>query len=147
MTALSTSMLLVDYGRWPLEVQIGFGGFATFFFGWCTLIIVRRLFESGPMLRIDEQGIWWRPLSDAVIPWAAVREAWISRVRTQKFISIDLIDPQRFKWKGRFRFLQPLNVRMGFGDVTLSAQGLDCDFDKLRAAVAQHVSIKDERWF
>jgi hypothetical protein len=141
MTALSASIIFIDNGRGPGPAEIIFGGLATLFFGWATLILVSRVFNRDIVMRIDDQGFWWAPMSDQTIPWPAVDHAWVASVRGRKFISIRLRDSKRFEWKGRFRFFNALNRLLRFGDVTLSVQGLNCSFDELRSAIEHHVRV------
>jgi hypothetical protein len=61
MTALSASIIFIDNGRGPRPAEIIFGGFATLFFGWATLILVSRVFNRDIVMRIDDQGFWWAP--------------------------------------------------------------------------------------
>lgn len=109
--------------------------------GFAALALIVRLFDRREQIVVDRNGILWRAWSDDIIPWRA-----IAGVRVEKHYSyaglvyfrhlcLDLHDPAfppRTNWRGRF-FGRGSNP--GFGDITISTNGLDRDIDELAAAV------------
>jgi len=81
-------------------------------------------------------------MSEQTIPWGLVDRAWVANVRGRKFIPLRLKDTAHVDWKGRFRVFRLLNSSMGFGDVSLTAQGLNCSFNELKAAVENHLRVE-----
>lgn len=112
---------------------LGWAGIA--FFGLCFVVALPRVLRSGPVIRIDTTGIWWRDWSDRTIPWSEIRAAWPGSVKGQKFLCLELRDPERYPPRGLFRVTAGINRGMGFGDVPISTTGTNARFDALVDAV------------
>lgn len=104
----------------------------------CALIAVRQLFRTGPVMEIGPEGLVWRRWSDTVIPWTAFTRAEAVQVHRQKLLSLWLADPAAYRSTKLLGRLAGANGAMGFGDIVLTAQGLDAGFDAMAGAVYDH---------
>jgi len=103
------------------------------------LVRLRRLFETGPQIVVDDRGIWWRRWSRDIIPWSAVSAVSAVGLRTlnhQSFVCLRLHDAADFPSKRRRRWFAVVNRSMGFGDVALTTLGTDRTTAQLYAAIA-----------
>lgn len=112
------------------------GGIGVLFFGACAIVIARQFFHSGPVMEIGPHGIVWRRWSDQTIPWAAIERAERTSIQRQRFLSLWLSDPGAYRSSKMLGKLGSASTAMGFGDISLSAQGLDRSFEEMVAAVA-----------
>lgn len=105
------------------------------FFGFCGVIVFRRAFEPGVVIRIDERGLYWRSWGPDPIPFEAIIGAEVRAVEKQRFLTLHLKDPKRHPPQtGTGRLAAGANRRMGFGDVAVGTSGLDRSFDDFVAA-------------
>jgi len=101
-------------------------------FGLIVPVGIARLRDTGPVMRIDAQGVWWKSWSDRVIPWSQIREPRMRAMGRQRFLTFDLADPQAHASDSRLqRRLSGANRALGFGHVSLIMSGLDRSFDEL----------------
>jgi hypothetical protein len=107
-----------------------FGGFAI---GWA-----RQLWRTGPVMEIGPQGLLWHRWSEEIIPWDAFERAEAVTIQRQKMVSLWLHDPQAHRSTKLLGRLAGANKAMGFGDISLTAQGTDRSFDDMANAVAEH---------
>lgn len=121
-------------GAAPSTVAALIGWIAILFFGLCAVAGVRNLFQRGPVLRIDRDGVWHRRWSDAVIPWDQIGEPRLLTVQRQRFLSFDLVDRTRFRPTTLAARLAGANRAFGYGDVSLGTTGTDRRFDDMAAA-------------
>ena len=112
-----------------------FGWAAILFFGLCGLIGIRQLFRSGPDIRIDEQGIWWRRWSDQVVPWEAIVALYPAGVGRTAFLCLKLVDPAAYPSTHVMGKFAGINRASGFGDISVTTTGTDRSFTELLAAV------------
>ena len=96
---------------------------------------VRWLFESGVIVRVDDQGIYWRRGSPQLIPWSAIAAIRPAQTRNQRFVCLDLYDPAAYSSHGVAGRLRRINQATGFGDITISMIATDRGFDDLLAAI------------
>jgi hypothetical protein len=111
------------------------------FFGLCSVVLARRLFQAGVEIRIDANGIYWRRWSDQTIPWNAIARISTGEIRRQRFVCLFLIDPRAFPSQGIAGKLAGANAAMGFGDIALTATGTDTSFDDLMAAIERFAPV------
>jgi hypothetical protein len=105
------------------------------FFGLAAVLIFRRAFEPGVVVRVDERGVYWRSWSPDPIPFDAIIGAEVRTYEKQRFLTLRLRDPQRHPPQTRTgRLMAGANRRMGFGDVAIGTSGLDRSFDDFVAA-------------
>ena len=111
---------------------------AVIFFGLCSLLWIRQMMRSGPVIEISSAGLRWRNWSDDLIPWGAFTRAEITSMQRQRFVSLWLRDPGAYRSSTILGRLAGANKAMGFGDIALGAQGTDRGFDELAEAVHAH---------
>jgi hypothetical protein len=117
----------------PGREFIGWVGIA--FFGAGAAAIIARLFDCDDQIIIDDRGIYWKRWSDHTIPWVEVKDVREARVRSTRFLCLDLKHPDRFPSRKPRRRLAAFNRRLGYGDISLSALGTDKRLDELKSAV------------
>ncbi|MGY4397996.1 hypothetical protein ACVWZA_003198 [Sphingomonas sp. UYAg733] len=116
------------------RLAFGIGWLAALFFGACALAGARQLLRTGPVMEIDARGILWRRWSDERIPWTAIVRAESKAMGRQRFLALWLQDPGRYRSGHVLGKLAGANKAMGFGDIALSASGIDRSFEQLVAA-------------
>ncbi|MCW3837147.1 STM3941 family protein [Sphingomonas canadensis] len=112
---------------------LGWGAIA--FFGLCAAVAVRQLFRTGVVMRIAPEGLYWRRWSEETIPWSAFDSAAYATIRSQRMLTLWLRDPDAYPSSTLLGRLAGANKALGFGDVTLTAQGLSQGFDAMAGAV------------
>ena len=128
---------VVPWMRDPGLVQL-IGGAAVLVFVLFAVIGVRQLFRTEPVIEMGPEGLLWRRWSRQTIPWDAFERAAIGQIQNQRMLTFWLGDPAAYPsttFSGR---TAGANKALGFGDITLSAAGLDCSFDELVAAFETH---------
>jgi hypothetical protein len=97
-----------------------------------------RLFNRRAYLRIDEQGILYKGLSAASVPWDDIARAEMVMSGNQKYIGLLLKQPEAYL-TGLKAKMSELNHRMFGVDVAITLVGTNGDFDHAMAAI-QHFS-------
>lgn len=115
----------VAYIAWTCTVLFGL-----FAIGWA-----RQLWRTGPVLEIGPHGLVWRRWSEQLIPWEAFERAEAVSIQRQRMITLWLHDPQAYRSGKLLGRLAGANKAMGFGDISLTAQGTDRSFDEMAEAV------------
>jgi hypothetical protein len=123
------------FGPPPDRGKVWAGYLAVFLFGACALALLRRLFDGGDQIVVDDQGIAWSQWSDRTIPWSAIKAIERRRLRSQEFICLTLEDPSRYTPGGTRGWLLRFNRIIGFGDVAITVSGTDKSVSELAAAV------------
>jgi hypothetical protein len=114
-------------------------GLIALFMGIAVLpIVLLNLRHKGPALRIDAQGIYAHRWSEQPIPWSNVAKVAPYSVQRQKFVGVTLIDPALNRKAGLFGKLSGANRALGYGDLALSVQGTDGQYDDLVEALLRH---------
>lgn len=92
---LAIGLVILLFGRGSVESHLATGGLALLL-GLAaiayTLWTGRR---TGPQLRIDEAGVWFRDWG-VTVPWAQVGDAYQTGTRLQPFVTLRLQDPEAF---------------------------------------------------
>lgn len=119
---------------------IAWSGVAFFSLGFPATI--KGLRHRGPVLTLTAEGFTDVRNGFGLIPWSAIRDAWIGRVYGQPLVSIDLFDPEPFltRLSPFARQVALSNRAMGFSPLTLSAVGLTVTADDLAAAIRRRLS-------
>ena len=111
------------------------------FFGLCGLYAAVKLFDRTPGLVIDEVGIIDNSSGLAVgrIPWSEIEGIHITRVQGQRFLTLQVRDPEKYVKRSSFlrRQITWLNVKYFNGPIHISANGLKMGFDELVKVVGQ----------
>ena len=127
--------LVGAFGAAPDAPMAWSGWVGLLFFGPCTVILARRVSDPRAQIILDEQGLYWRQWSEAVIPWTAFSAMEVCHVQRQRLLGLTLARPQDYPPETMLGQLARYNEQLGFPHVTLSAQGMDCSFDELHDAV------------
>jgi hypothetical protein len=121
-------------GHDPAVVKV-VGGAAIVFFGACLVYGVYKLFDRRPGLILDRLGLIDNSSAIAAgrITWQEIRDIKVSQIRTQRFLTLLIDDPDQFIARGnRFRrFLDAQNVGLTGSPVNISSGTLKIDFDEL----------------
>lgn len=99
-------------------------------------MLARRLFDKGPTLMIDRQGIWSKEWSDQVIPWEAIESVRIQHqfanpvtdiaFQKRSYVTLNLYQPELYPQRSRFgRLMHRTNRRFGYGDVIIVMDAVD----------------------
>lgn len=137
MTAAAAFVALhPDFDHRPVARIAGWVGMI--FFPLCIVIALRQFFRTGPVMEIGPEGLCWRRWSDQTIPWHAFVRAEAVAVNRQKMLSLWLRDPQAWRSTRLLGRLAGANKALGFGDITLTAQGTDRSFEEMAGAVHDH---------
>jgi hypothetical protein len=113
------------------------------FFGWCGLSAVWKFFDSAPGLIIDDQGIVDNSsgVSGGRIPWSEIKGVHVTTVQMQRFLTIEVRDPEKYIQRASFlkRQLVRLNARHFGGPIQISANTLKINFDELLNIVSHRL--------
>jgi hypothetical protein len=108
-------------------------------FGVLSLLAIARLFDRRPGLVVDRQGLIDRTTHLGVgrINWTEVRDLRIVKMRMNKFLVIDVHDPDRFLDRGNVlqRLLRAGNLRAQGSPIALSSNLLEIGFDRMTHVV------------
>lgn len=121
--------------RRSLVVGMGIGWFSLIFSGACVISIGRSLLDTGALLRIGEQGIWWKRWSDVIIPWSEITEVTTWQHKGQKFLILHLRDPAQFPGQGVMGWMGKANRALTGGDIGITMTGTDRRVNEALAAV------------
>lgn len=109
------------------------------FFGMCAIYGCFKVFDRHPGLIIDNQGILDNSSAVAAgrVFWDEVIGMEISQIAGQRFITIMVVDPQRFVERGNFfsRMLNAANTKMTGSPINISSNSLRLTFDDLVRAL------------
>jgi len=117
---------------------IGWAG--VLFFGICAIVGMRQLFRTDAVIEMGPEGLLWRRWSNATIPWTAFDHAAVAEIHRQRMLTLWLQEPEAYPSTTLSGRMAGANKAMGFGDLSLSASGLDCSFDELVAAFDTYAS-------
>ena len=118
----------------------GIGLICVVFFGLILLTTVRDFFIRGPILIVDTEGVWDKRMSSLPIPWREVRKASIGKVKLNKFICLDLDDPEPYlpsplSFRGIFARLNPI---MRFSQMTITTLPLTGSAEEILATIERY---------
>jgi hypothetical protein len=131
--AAVVAIRLADPVHDPVHYWAGWAGVV--FFPLCALAALRQLFRTGPVMEIGPDGVLWRRWSQERVPWTAFTRAADMSIRRQRFVSLWLRDPERYRPSTLHGRIASGNKLLGFGELALSAQGLTCTHEEMLAAV------------
>lgn len=111
------------------------GWFSIIVFGLFGLEAARRLTDRAPIMRVDDAGVWWKPVSTLVVPWAAITDFGIIEVHGQQMVGLGV---ERFDELGLGRMAaltaKANSATVGF-PLCLNIAGTDRSFTELVEAV------------
>lgn len=107
-----------------------------------TIVFARRLLASGPRLTLDDAGILDSRLGVGVVPWSALSDAYVYRMRRNVFLCLVPRDPAA--WEARLSPLRRLMAIadrwLGAGALNVNLAGVDCVPEELEAEVKQRIA-------
>lgn len=115
-------------GLWMTRAEdsekVFWGWAVAVFFGGCSLASISILLSTGPLLRVDANGIWRkRPLRTPIqIPWKSVADLNVTHTKGQPFVSVVLTSEAAQDHRD---WVAPLNLMFGAGHLSFSAATLD----------------------
>lgn len=128
-------------GRNPIFIH-GVGVGSVVFFGLCGIFAFVKLFDRKPGLIFDAAGIVDNAsgVSAGLIPWSEIIGAKTFSMRGQKFLIIELKEPEEYL--GRGNWLKQLavyaNYKMCGSPITISATALKTGFSELLSLFNQY---------
>lgn len=97
----------------------------------------------GPAIRVNCDGIYYHRWSPKLIGWGNVAGIKVVGMYGQKMICLMLRDPSLDPSTTLLGRAARLNGLLGFGQVSISAQGIDTDFDELARAIFDHADLHE----
>lgn len=137
--ALGYWLRIIEAGD-PIKITYGwafpwFPWVCMIFFGLCSLVLARAIFDRRPQLVISPNGILWRKWSATEIPWSEVTEIEVNQILLSEFICIFVRDRKRVPGSGLEKYAAPINRLMRNGDISIPLFGLDTRKDVILAAI------------
>lgn len=121
--------------RYSPEIIYGMGWASIIFFACCGVAGIKKLFDASEQLRIGPAGILWNKWSDQIIPWTEISDVTEWNYQRQRFIILDLRNPEKFPNQGVSALLAKANQRLTGGDIALSLTGTNRTFEEAMAAI------------
>jgi len=134
-------------GPTPVDVLGGkvIGALCVLFFGGISVFALVSIAKSGggPVLVIDDEGLFDRRIGPRPIPWSEIRGAEKRTGPTLPslfltFIELDVAEPDRFR-RSSSKVADRLNKLYGFKPLVLSTAVLDHGIDEVLAAIRSHL--------
>ncbi|MEL6871074.1 MAG: STM3941 family protein [Pseudomonadota bacterium] len=120
----------------------GLGVVSIVFFGLCGVLGVRKLLDRSPGLILSKEGILDNSsgISLERIPWSEVTGISEYQIQRQKFISIQLKDPEKYinKANALKRMTHRANMKMCGTPMNISANSLKMSYDELRDTIIEY---------
>lgn len=118
---------------------LGFSSFS--FFGLAIPYAIKKLFNKGFGLIIDEKGIYDNSsaVSAGLILWQDIIDINFLQVQKIKFIQIKVSNPDYYIYRKKnriFRFFMFLNKKLYGTPISISSTGLKCNFDELDESIS-----------
>ena len=143
---VAVGVLIVRSPLQDCELESLVGGWLSItFFGFCGVVALVQIVGRRQRLKIDSYGITWTQRSDQTIPWSAITDVDILTVgRGQRFLTLWLVDPERFQPAKKPRRSGPsLATRLYGGDVHIPLSPLNTSFKDVLSAVDQYRPRRD----
>ncbi|HOY20288.1 MAG TPA: STM3941 family protein [Haliscomenobacter sp.] len=123
---------------------------AILFFGSGAFWIIRKLFDRGPGLIIDEQGLTDNSsaISAGQILWTDIEAISVLEIQRQKLIMLQVKNPQDYIDKqpsGLKRKLMNMNFRMYGTPLSISSNGLKISFAELLKILNDQLAANKEK--
>ena len=117
----------------------GIGITSISFFGLCGLVGLRKLFDRSPGLIISSEGIFDNSsgVSAGMVPWSDIVGIGEYQVQKQKFITIHVIDPNKYASRGNAlkRMANRANIRMYGTPVSITSNTLKISYSELLSTI------------
>lgn len=120
----------------------GIGIVSIVFFGLCGLVGIRKLFDKSPGLIVSAEGILDNSsgVSAGIIPWSEVVSIGEYQIQKQKFISVQVTDPNKYANNGNVlkRMANRANIKMCGTPVNISANSLKISYNELFETINEY---------
>ena len=117
------------------------------FFGLGYPLGLSFILDRRPQIILNETGIFVRNLSDKIINWEIIKDAYPARINKQHFICLKVDDeysPARSK--GRiYRSVVKLNKELGFQELNIWTDNIKVDNQKLLNLIQQSIHADHSR--
>lgn len=128
--------------RPPLYVKSG-AIVTILFFGMCTVLALRKLFDRTPGLLLDGKGITdrltrnFRGASDGQVMWADIKDVEARKVHGQRYLVLIMKNPTEYVERGNVvaRFFRRLDAKLYGSPLYISTGALKMDFENLASMV------------
>ncbi len=113
---------------------------AIIFFGATGIYGIIKLLDKKIGLQIDNQGITDHSSATSIglIEWQDISGIRSQRIKSQKFIMIDVIDAEKYISKASNKFKRSImraNMKLYGTPISISSNALQCNFEALRKTV------------
>ena len=123
--------------RYSADFLAVIGWICVFLFSLCGVAYTKDLFGPSEQLRIDAEGLRWKPWSDQIIPWAEITEIRKWEVGSQRGVDLKLRDPAQYRRAGLLALIANGGRTFSGGDVSICLSGTNRKFDEAMAALAR----------
>ncbi len=136
---LSTVAALNLASSVPHRPSIEIGGYlGMVLFGALIPTLAMRLFQTGPIVEIDAQGIRDRRVSEDIIAWDNIARMDVKKDRQQYSLRLQLHAPAKLRRTTYNRI-----VSGGVSYVSINMAGLGGSFDDLMGAIGRYRKVAD----
>jgi hypothetical protein len=110
------------------------------FFGLGFIAFPCQLMRSGLQFVIDEHGLEDRRSKFGLIEWADILSLSIGTVHSQRFLCIDVVDPEKYlsRLSKTGRAVAQANKGLGFPEISLGFSGLTKTTDEVFEFIQEH---------
>jgi len=120
----------------------GIGFISIVFFGLCGLFGIKKIFDKSPGLVVSSDGILDNSsgISAGIIPWSEVVSIGEYQVQKQKFISIQVTDPEKYANNGNAlkRMANRANIKICGTPINISANSLKINYRELLETITEY---------
>jgi hypothetical protein len=119
---LLVSLALLAQPQVRASASAPLGWLATIAMAGSVPLLLAQVFETRPILVVDERGIWYRPFGLDLIPWTAIAGVSLEPVIGVTLIRLELDDPEGWlaQLSPAHRAVAWLNQAMGFPAFSLN---------------------------
>ena len=124
------------------------GGIGVLFFGFCTSIILRFLFDPRPRIVLDAEGVEDRTLGVGKIAWNDIAAVLPMSVSGNQFIALRLVNAENYlrKLSPVKRWLARGNRTVGFESLNLNLRALELSPDEITRHVIRFLTRYKTNW-
>lgn len=126
-------------------IYIVIGLFGFLFFGTCFIYIIKNVVKPKPVLIISNDGI--NDMSTAIsvgfVSWDEIKEVYISKVFTQKFIGVKLYNSNNLLRRVSYikKIALKLNLLFGFPPVAINLSTANMEFNKVISIIKNRLEL------
>ena len=147
--AIGAWMLTLDASAIESSARYGSPSFvyglaitAIVFFGLGAVVGFKKLLDRAPGLILNREGFTDNSsgVSAGLVPWSEVVEIRQYEVQNRKFVSVHVVDPEKYVNRGNFlkRMANRANLKMCGTPINISSIGLKIGYDELLASFEAH---------